>query len=77
MRAASNYFQGRNLHGDVLDRNPRPSGRGVVNPLLVDLVAVVLNFVTFGIGAVLFPLVRIVSIWAILAVQSKDCQVIT
>lgn len=77
MRAASKDFQGRNLRGDVQDRNPCPSGRRVINPLLVDLVAVVLTFVTFGIGAVPFPLVRIVSIWAILAVQGKDRQVIT
>ncbi len=43
-----------------------------------DLVALVVTFVTFGIGSVLFPLIWIASIiWAILAIQGKDQLVIT
>jgi len=43
-----------------------------------DLIAIVVSFVTFGIGAILFPIIWLVSIvWAILAVQGKDQLVMT
>jgi hypothetical protein len=46
--------------------------------LAADIAAVVLSFLTLGMGAVLFPLIWIASIiWAVLAVQGKDQQVLT
>lgn len=46
--------------------------------LLVDLVAIPVSFLTLGVGAIVFPIVWILSIiWAVLAVQGKDRQVIT
>ena len=45
--------------------------------LAADLVAIVLSFVTFGLGAFLFPLIWIASIiWAVLAVQGKEKSII-
>lgn len=51
---------------------------GGLTMLVIDIVVIVISFMTFGFGAILFPLVWIASIiWAILAVQGKDQQVIT
>lgn len=46
--------------------------------LVIDLIAIPVSFLTLGMGAVIFPIVWILSVvWAVLAVQGKDQQVIT